>query len=62
VFADEGEDLRCRAVGERVVEVAVRRQTDGFKGRSFKERSVEESSVSCLPRKSLAKVEAKDSV
>jgi hypothetical protein len=60
VFLDEGENLRCRAVGERMVEVA-RMQTDGFKGRSFEKCFVEESSISCLRRKSLAKVESKDS-
>jgi hypothetical protein len=61
VFADEGKNLWCGAVGERMVEVA-RRWTDGFKGRSFEKRSVEERSISCLQRKSLAKVvESKDS-
>jgi hypothetical protein len=44
-----------------MVEVA-RRWTDGFKGRSFEKRSVEERSISYLQRKSLAKVvESKDS-
>jgi hypothetical protein len=61
VFADEGKDLRCRVVGERVIEMA-RRETNGFKVRSFEESLVEESSVSWLRRKSLAKVETLDGV
>jgi hypothetical protein len=61
VFADEGNDLRCRAVGERVIEMA-RRKTSWFKVRSFEESLVEESSVSWLRRKSLAKVETLDGV
>jgi hypothetical protein len=50
-----------RAVGEGMIEI-VRRQTDGFKVRSFKESLVEESGVSWLPRKSLAEVETLDSI